>query len=135
MADFEDEYMDVLQNIEFAIVSTYREHTEMCDCEVMNVLEALIDKYKGEKIGRGPRDFNLTQLEQILRDAVHETCEWRLGRSETTGDLPATNELDVKPITPDEIILCLKRIFKSVKMWNREGGRQGYLHFVVQFVK
>jgi hypothetical protein len=35
----------------------------------------------------------------------------------------------------DVIIACLKRIRKSVEKWNKQGGRQGYLTFVEQFVR
>jgi hypothetical protein len=44
-------------------------------------------------------------------------------------------EMTPKPITIDEIILCLKRVLKSVKRWNEDGGRQGYLDFIIQYVK
>lgn len=39
----EDQYMDVLQNIDFAIVTTYREHRDMSDYDVMRVVEAAVD--------------------------------------------------------------------------------------------
>ena len=62
-------------------------------------------------------------------------CEWRLGRGEPPVDEPSkVPSPGPKPITVDEIILCLKRILKSVKRWNKEGGTQGYLNFIVQYV-
>ena len=61
--DFEEKYMDVLQNIEFGIVSVYREKPELSDNNVISSLEALIDAYKGEQIGRPPRKFNLSDCE------------------------------------------------------------------------
>jgi len=39
---FENDYLDVLQNIEFAIVNFCRRHRELCDYDVMRTLEALI---------------------------------------------------------------------------------------------
>ena len=45
---FEEQYLDVLQNIEFAIVSAYREHNDLRDREVMRALDALIDFYRAE---------------------------------------------------------------------------------------
>jgi len=123
----EERYEDVLQNIESAIVSIYRGHPELSDYGVMRALEALIDAYSGEKIGRPPRAFRLSDLEARLKDGVREMCEWRLGRSDP---LPA----EVEPISVDEMILCLKRILKSVNRWNKEGGSQGYLDFIVEYV-
>jgi len=58
----EDEYRDVLQNVEFAIVDTYRDHPGMSDYAVMRALEALIDVYAAEGIGRSPRGFNLSDV-------------------------------------------------------------------------
>jgi len=33
-----------------------------------------------------------------------------------------------------DLLECLKRIRKSIRRWNREYGRQGYLKFVSQYV-
>ncbi len=33
------------------------------------------------------------------------------------------------------MIACLKRIRSSIQLWNKEGGRRGYLNFVSQFVR
>mgnify|MGYP001600389697 CR=1 FL=1 len=41
MSNFEDEYMDVLQNIEMAIVSVYRKHRDLVDYDVDKVLNLL----------------------------------------------------------------------------------------------
>ncbi len=63
-------------------------------------------------------------------------CEWRLGRGSVTDEPQKAKEIapdEAKSV--DEILLCLKRILKSVKKWNRDGGRQGYLNFIVQYVR
>ncbi len=130
----EDEYMDVLQNIEFAIVSTYRRHRDMVDHDVRRTLEAVMDRYKAEKIGRAPRQVSLSPTEQELFQAVQGMCQWRLGRESVivagTEQPPAPT-----PKTVDEILLCLKRLIKSVQTWNRERGQQGYLDFIIQYVR
>jgi hypothetical protein len=131
----EDQYVDVLQNIEFGIVITYRNNPGMSDPEVMRMLEALIDKYAAEKIGRPPRHFSLSELEQGLFENVRRICEWRLSRGTVTGSPEKAREMTPKPITIDEIVLCLKRVLKSVKRWNEDGGRRGYLDFIIQYVK
>ena len=130
----EDEYTDVLQNIEFGIVVTYKDHPEIADSNVMRTLEALIDKYAAEKIGRPPRYFPLSKVEQALLENVRRMCEWRLGRSALTDSAEKAREMAPKPTTIDEIILCLKRVLKSVKRWNEDGGRRSYLDFVIQYV-
>jgi hypothetical protein len=41
---------------------------------------------------------------------------------------------DKEIITLPEILLCLKRIRSSIRLWNKEGGRQGYLNDVRQLI-
>ena len=130
----QDEYLDVLQNIEFAIVSTYRRHPDMTDYEVMRVLEAALDSYKAETRGHTPREFNPSPMEAALYGAVRHMCEWRLGRGDLSDDEKALGPAP-KPIRIDEILLCLKKILNSVNKWNRGGGRTGYLTFIVQYVR
>lgn len=34
-----------------------------------------------------------------------------------------------------EIVACLKRLRKSVQFWTKSGGRQGYLNYIVEFLR
>lgn len=133
MSPIEDEHPDVLQNIEFAIVNTYRQHRELSDFAVKRVLEASLEVYAAEVAGRPPRNARLDELEQLLQEQVRQVCEWRLGRAPFGDGQGEVSE--VKPIPIDEMIRCLKRIIKSVGRWNKVGGRQGYLNFIVQYVR
>jgi hypothetical protein len=131
----EEEYLDVLQNIEFAIVSTYHDHSEIVDAHVIYVLEAVINSYRAEIAGRSPGEFSSSPVEAALYGAIWRMCEWRLGR--VREDVAQAGELGPapEPKRVDEIVLCLKRILKSVNKWNRSGGQRGYLTFIVQYVK
>ena len=119
----------MLQNIEFAIVSIYRENLEMTDYAVMRSLEAIINHYSAEKTGKRPRNYSLDEIEKEIFRQVQSVCEWRLGRPSSFG-MPG-----ITPISLDEIIQCLKRILKSVEKWNKHEGIQGYLRFVSQYVR
>ena len=134
MPSSDDRYLDVLQNIESGIVAIYREHADLSDYAVMRMLEALIDRYTAEKIGRPPREFGLSEVERFLLGTVRRICEWRLGRGGVPGDPAHAEAMAAEPETVDDIILCLKRVLKSAKRWNKEAGRQGYLNFVTQFM-
>jgi hypothetical protein len=134
MATFEEQYQDVLQNIESGITSVYRANPGLTDHSVMRVLESLVDDYKGDKIGRPPRAVPFSELEGCLKEVMRNACQWRLGREALEGVRGATPDMKPKPVTVDEIILCLKRIHKSAKTWNKDGGAQGYLNFVVDYV-
>lgn len=129
MPSFEDEYLDVLQNIEMAIVSVYREHHDLLDYDVDKVLNILWTEYRDEKRGRTTAAPKLGQRAQLVYDRVKEMCEWRLGRTIVTAGKPSIR-VRPEPISVDEIMDCLKRIRKSVDLWNKQGGRQGYLYFI-----
>jgi hypothetical protein len=129
MPSFEDEYLDVLQNLEMAIVSVYREHTDLLDYDVDKVLNLLWTEYRNEKQGRASPTPKLNERAQMLYEQVKQMCEWRLGRTTMQAGKESVR-WKPEPITVDEIMDCLKRIRKSVDLWNKQGGRQGYLYFI-----
>jgi hypothetical protein len=128
----EEEHQDVLQNMEFAVAKLYRQHPDMTDYAVVAAYEALIQHYGAELRGGAAKCTTLSEREAKLFLAVGDMCEWRLGRAAFPGgedENPACKPLDVATI-----ILCLKRLVKSVQKWNKQGGRQGYLNFMTPFV-
>lgn len=134
MPDIEYEYLDVLQNIEFAIVTVYRQNPNLTDYEVDNALNALIRVYRFEQQNRV---FGLPKMSSQVEKVYHgvrQMCEWRLGREKFSGSTRKSKEPSPTPITIDEIIACLKRIRKSVDLWNKQGGRRGYLQYIERFV-
>jgi len=169
MMSFEDEYLDVLQNIEFAIISVYRQDKSLLDYDVMDAVEAPVRRYSAEQTGRNPPAPRLHERAQRVYEAACSMCEFRLGREHLTGveseEETAGNENrergafrklkdrlglvkggqgisgrnkeapPVEAISVEEIVQCLKRIQTSVRRWNKQGGRQGYLNFVSEFIR
>ena len=134
MEDFEDQYLDVLQNIEFAIVNVYRHQPDLVDFDVETAINGLFADYRAQQIDREPRAHEFNPRAQQVYEAVQAVCEWRLGReSAAAEDVPLAIKLS--PLSLDEIIACLKRIRKSVQTWTKRGGRQGYLLYVEQFIR
>ena len=129
MSSFEDKYMDVLQNIEMAIVSVYREHNDLLDYDVDKVLNILWTEYRNAKQGRATPAPKLGENAELVYDRIKEMCEWRLGRTSMKA-AKGSARLKAEPISIDEIMDCLKRIRKSVDLWNKQGGRHGYLYFI-----
>lgn len=43
-------------------------------------------------------------------------------------------DIPIDPLTVEEITACLKWIRKSIRLWTKEGGRQGYLNYISQFI-
>ena len=129
---FEEEYEDVLQNIEMSIIQVYRQHPELVDWEALGAIESMIQAYTAEARGIPVSPRTLIGLSGEVAESVRATCEWRLGRRALVTEDGEKIEPSAK--TLDEIIACLKRIRKSIRHWGKRGGRQGYLVFVAEFL-
>jgi hypothetical protein len=128
----EDTHLDILQNIEFAIVSVYRKQHDLRDVSVTRALDALIDVYRAEARGHTPKDISLPEPESTVFQRAKEMCDFRLGRQEATTRIQVPFEGET---TANDIVACLRKIRRSVERWNKRGGQQGYLQFVSEFVK
>ena len=132
---FEDQYLDVLQNIEFALVSAYKAQAEMTDYDALAAVNALIRAYQSETRQQSVPVVTLDPVAQDAVDKVRAMCEWRLGRGGAVGLKARLQGVGMKPNTVDEIVACLKRIRRSIEKWNKHGGRRGYYNFVSEFVR
>lgn len=132
MTNFDEENLDVLQNIEAAIVSVFREHPELADYQVDSAIEALGRTYIGESRGKAPV-LPKSPLAKDVYERVKATCDWRMGRDNIIDEAGNPVSQD-DAISVDEILACLKRIRKSISLWNKEAGSQGYLNYVSQFI-
>lgn len=131
MSNIEDRYPDVLHNLEFAIVTTYRAEPALLDLDAQDAVDALVQHYRAEQEGRRPPAIRLDIRAERVFHAVREMCEWRLGRKPLSG----LDEIPGEPIPVAELVECLRRIAKSIRFWSREGGRRGYLGYVSQYVR
>jgi hypothetical protein len=126
-----EQFHDVLQNIESAIVSVYDKAPDLLDLDVIDALDAAVRRYVAEQGGRTPPKLLLAERALRVYEAVERMCEWMLGRSAPDGNaLVAMAAGPNDPESVEDILNCLKRIRKSVRTWNERGGRQGYLDFV-----
>jgi hypothetical protein len=131
----EEQYEDVLQNIESRVVAVYKTHPELTDWEVELAYEALIQFYNAEAHSRSVEVRQLPGIQAEVVRAAQAMCEWRLGRATMFDKHKRPIKLPLKPLTAAEIVACLKRLRKSVRFWTKEGGRQGYLNYIVQFLR
>jgi hypothetical protein len=129
---FEEEYQDVLQNIEFAIASVYRQEPALTDYDVDKALNSLSRSYRFGEAPPPPENFN--ELQKAVYERVRAICNLRLGKGGVSNVEGKELELPMGIVTPDEIVACLKRIQKSVQRWTKEAGRRGYLEFVNDFI-
>jgi len=127
----EPKNIDVLQNLEFAVVNLWRKHPDMTNYVVARAYEAAFEHYRAEARGHQPKACKLTGLDHEVFEAVKDMCEWRLGRS--SEGKPQDDQ--TRPIPVPELVEGLRQLGKSVEFQTKSSGRQGYLTFVSQFVK
>ena len=135
MPAFEERYQDVLQNIEFALVTTYREQPKLTNHSALYAVETLIKVYNAEAQGRTAALPPFQPHEQAAYDSIKAICDWRLGHAPLGEEEGASHVVIGDNKTPEEIIACLKRIQRSIQGWTKRGGRRGYFDFVSQFIK
>lgn len=130
MSNFGTQNLDVLQNIESCIIEVYRADQSLLDFDAKEAVDALVRHYHSEEEQRRPAATNLGDRAQRVFVSVQSMCEWRLGRVPFPGEVALTPTA----IPVSELVECLRKIQKSIPRWSREGGRQGYLNFVSQYV-
>ena len=59
--DVEEEHLDILQNIEFAIMSVYRDNPLLVDFDVEAAINALVSLYHAQAQNHEPRRTNLNE--------------------------------------------------------------------------
>ena len=131
----EEEYADVLQNIESAIVTVFNRNSAVVDRDVVVAVEALINGYARERSGRVAPSVGPPGRARAVYEQCRRICEWRLGRQPLNESEPGEDDPRPGELSVFELILCLKRLRKSVRLWHARGGPQGYLQYVRQFLR
>jgi len=130
IAEFENRYLDVLQHIEWGLLSLVKDHPELSDHDMLRIIEQILTYYKSRQRGNLATAKNKsTGIHQEIFERVLSTCEQRLDRL-----FPTNEEMACNPIMIEELLLCLKRIEKSIKVWAKKGGRKGYINFAIPFM-
>jgi hypothetical protein len=123
--------LDLLQNLEFSVVTVWRAHPELTDYAALRAYEAVRQLYRAELRGHVPKPHGLTGLEATAFDALKTMCEFRLGR----GTLPGLNEPPPQPPVALELLVdCLRELEKYVERHTKAAGKQGYLTFIDGFL-
>lgn len=126
--EIEEEYQDILLNIEFSIISIYREAPELIDAEVLTAIDALVRFYSAQAQGKSPAVPSVRGISKLVMERVMEQVQLMF-------ELEKSNLRDAPtPISFEVVVACLKRIQSSIKFWSKKSGRQGYLSYVNQFI-
>jgi len=126
-------HMDVLQNIEFSVTQIFRKHPELTDFEVDLAYQTIYQNYRGEANNREGK-IPSNPLSAEVYHAVRAVCEWRLGRDDVADKKGRKVELPENNIEVEAITDCLKVLRKSLRLWTKQGGKQGYLNYINQFL-
>ena len=121
---FEQEYFDTLRAIEERISQEYAADPELLDYQIEKVLNALIRHYTALSRGKEAPALKMAATEGNLFLALRMICELHRGQ-----------DPQIKPDvvrSTDELILCLKRIQRSVRLMAKR-GRRAYLDFIQNF--
>ena len=125
-----DDKLDILQNLEFSIVSVWRAHPEMSDYTALRAYEAAFQTYRAEMRGHTPKPAGLSGLDAEAFEAVKAICEFRLGREPS----PIPGGESVPPISLELLLDCLRELVRFVERHTKIDGRQGYLTFIDGFL-
>jgi hypothetical protein len=130
----EEEYADVLQNIESAIVTVFAGNPKLTDRDVLAAVSSLIKGYARAKAGRVVQSPGPPGRARVVYEQCRHVCEWRLGRQTLNEGEPREDDPRPGELSVSEILLCLKRLRKSIRLWHSRGGPRGYLEYVRQFL-
>ncbi len=122
--------MDVLQNLEFAVVEVWRAHPEMTDYVAGRAYEAVFQLYRSELRGHQPKPASSTGLDAITFESLKAMCEFRLGRA----SCPVAGPEKIAPVSVEQLVDCLRELKKSTERHTVLEGRQGYLTFIDRFL-
>ena len=130
----EEEYQGVLQNLEFILVQVYRNSPDMVDYDALAGINGLIRTYTAQTRKRKPPELRLKLYQQKAFDSVQGMCEVLLGNEKFQDEDGNPINIPIEIITLNELTACLKRIRKSIQLWQKKGGRRGYFEFVNEFL-
>ena len=126
----EEKYEDVLQNIEFAVVSFDKKSMPLRDEHCLKAYDLLKKKYIGEM--RGWKLENTVIEDPIVSElvtAIIPYSDLRLGKV-------AVQEPGVvfKSVDHNAIIKCFEKLSKSVNKWKTGKNSRRYIEFVSNFI-
>lgn len=126
MPDIPEQFESQLLLIELAVMRVFDEQPDLTDAQVDSVYEELSRRYRAEATAHEFKASDLDGIRAVLHNEVLPITELLVGR-------PA-NMASADTISAEEMRLCLNRLRASIKRWSREGGRQGYLNYLTNYL-
>jgi hypothetical protein len=133
----EEKHVPILQSLESSLAGLYRQTPTLTDYDVAEAYDALVRFYKAEVMGRTAPQLNLKGRSQTIYEELRSIAELYLGRTGELQDAETGESIALEGLiatSAEDILDCFKRLQSSLKLWTKEGGRQGYLTYISQFV-
>jgi hypothetical protein len=130
-----DKHLSLMQSLELNLTNYYNEQPQLIDFDVSDAFNALVRHYKAKLENRSftpnlkGRSKEVFEMLQAIGDAFVSSG---LYPGEDNPDSLALK--DMESYTLEDVLSCFKRLQSSLKLWTKEGGRQGYLNYISQFV-
>ncbi len=129
-----DKHLSLLQTLEFNLANHYKEQPQLIDYDVSDAFNALVRHYKAKLENRSftpnlkGRSKEVFEMFQTVADIF--VSNGQFPTTETDTFLPE----NMQSYTVEDVLSCFRRLQSSLKLWTKEGGRQGYLNYISQFV-
>jgi hypothetical protein len=125
-----NDYLDIFQNIEFAIHTIDNTEPKKQDSEVIIAMNRLISRYEREQKKLPKLPVPLSGNSLAFFEAMESACEFRIHRTslyEIQNDAGTT--IPVRLILP-----ILKRLQSSMQLWNEKSKYRRYLTYMSNFI-
>ncbi len=116
-----NEHLDLLQNIEFAIVQADKSTPGLLDKHAEEGLRLVIQRRTAAARGNSVKPLPEQGKSAAVAEMVEEILQMRKGLKSKE--------------TPEDVLRALKEIRASVRRHTRIDGPRGYLNFIHRFVK
>ena len=127
-----EEHLDQMFILESLINSVAHADESLLDLHVLDALEATRRSFAAELDGRTFRPGRMDPRVHLLFYGLRAVGNLLVGQP--TPDLENRMKDPPEPIPVDTLIRLIRRLEKSVKIWNEQGGRQGYLEYIASFL-
>jgi hypothetical protein len=129
-----EDHAQALLPLELRILAAAESDATIIDLHIQDAIRLVARRYHLEREGaafRLPKRLD-PRVEQIFRE-VETLCEWHLRR---TAAPPPTWPVsaDWEGVGIDALVAALRRLAKSIGIWNERGGRRGYVDYIREFL-
>ncbi len=129
----EEEFENVMINIEIQVITVSNEYPELSDAGVERVYNALLSKYKAIGRGKEPKEPSFrSEAEQELFALIDTVSDLFTGvdkESELADVFEGQDE-----VSAENMAAIFKRLRKSLRTWTKQGGSKGYIYYIAQFL-